>query len=191
MVNQVVLTIRHFLLLLAFGITAMALLLAPWIQSLLYHNDSPAAISLLQYCLPALIGYSLVQVYGTVLTATGHMDPLRIVLVALLLNTGLNLYLIPTHGALGACYAALISQTACGLACMLMARHKTGLSIQWQSLFTTILIGAMLFCFLYFGQSFISNTTGLISAGVVFVFGLAVMTRLVDLRKWKVLFINH
>jgi hypothetical protein len=74
---------------------------------------------------------------------------------------------------------------------MLMARRKTCLSIQWQSLFTTILIGAMLFCFLYFGQSFISNTTGLISAGVVFVLGMAVMTRLVDLRKWKVLFINH
>ncbi len=192
MVNQAVLTIRHFLLLLAFGITAMALLLAPWIQTLLYHNDSPAAITVLQYCLPALIGYSLVQVYGTVLTATGHIWTLcGIVLVALLLNTGLNLYWIPTHGALGACYAALISQTACGLACMLMARYKTGLSVQWQSLFTTILIGAMLFCFLYFGQSFISNTTGLISAGIVFVFGLAVMTRLVDLRKWKELFINH
>ncbi|HRG24281.1 MAG TPA: oligosaccharide flippase family protein [Chitinophagaceae bacterium] len=192
LVNEAVLFIRHFLLLLAFGVTALALLLAPWMQSLLYHNDSPAAITVLQYCLPALIGYSLVQVYGTVLTATGHIWTLSgIVLVALLLNTGLNIYWIPTHGALGACYAALISQTACGMACMLMARHKTGLFIQWQSLFTTILIGAMLFCFLYFGQSFISNRTVLISAGIVFVFGLAVMTRLVDLRKWKQLFINH
>jgi O-antigen/teichoic acid export membrane protein len=192
MVNQAVLTIRHFLLLLAFGVTAIALLLAPWLQSLLYHNDSPAAITVLQYCLPALIGYSLVQVYGTVLTATGHILTFcLLVFISLLLNLGLNLYWIPILGALGSCYAALISQTACGLACMLMARHKTGLSLHGRSLVTTILIGAMLFCFLYFGQSFIANTIGLISAGIVFVFGLAFITRLIDLRQWKQLFINH
>lgn len=192
MIHEAVLLIRHFLLLMALGITAIALLLAPWLQSVLYHNDSPAAITVLQYCLPALTGYSLVQVYGTVLTASGHIRTFcGIVFVSVLLNTGLNLIWIPSQGAPGSCYAALISQTACGITCMLMARYKTGLSIQWKSLFTTILIGAMLFCFLYFGQSFISNTTGLISAGIVFVLGLAIITRLIDLRKWKQLFINH
>jgi len=190
-VNEVVLFIRHFLLLLAFGITALVIVFAPWIQSVLYHDNSPSAIIILKYCLPVITGYSLVQVYGTVLTATGYIRLFcLIVFVSLLLNTALNLYWIPAYGALGACYAALISHSACGIACMLIARKKTGISLAPKSLLLTILIGVILFCFLYFGQSFLHTPFWTISAGVLLVSGLAILTGLIDLRDWKKLFIN-
>jgi len=191
-VNDAVLFIRHFLLLLALGITALALVFAPWIHTVLYHDDSPSAITVLQYCLPAITGDFLVQVYCTVLTATGYIWTFcLIVFISLLVNIGLNLYWIPTQGALGSCYAALISHTGCGIACMLLARNKTGISLAFLSLLKTILIGAMLFCFLYFGQSMITAPFWLISAGVVLVFGMAMLTGLIDLRNWKKLFITN
>ncbi len=192
LVHEAVLYSRHLLLLLAFGVSAFAILLAPWIQSLLYHDKSPAAIQVLQNCLPALIGYSLVQIYGTVLTATGHIRTFcMIVFVSLLLNIGLNLCWIPVFGALGSCYAALISQTACGIACFLLARHKSGISLQLPSLLVTILIGAMLFCFLYFGKSFIPHTPLLITAGALLVLIMAMVSRLADPGKWKQIFIKN
>lgn len=190
--NDAVLFIRHFLLLLSAGITVLALLFAPWIQSLLYHDRSPEAIRVLALCLPVLTGYSLVQVYGTVLTAMGYIRTFcLIVFLALLLNTALNLFWIPSLGAIGSCYAALISHTACGITCMLVARYKTGLSLAPRSLLSTILIGVILYSFLYFGLSIIPNIPVLISCGVILVIVLAFITRMFDLDKWKSVFTNQ
>lgn len=190
--NEAVLFIRHFLLLLSTGITVLVLLFSPWIQSLLYHDQSPEAVQIMMYCLPVLTGYSLVQVYGTVLTATGHIRTFCVIVACgLLLNTLLNLSWTPSMGALGSCYAALISHTACGITCMLVARNKTGISLDSRSLMLTIFIGAILFCFLYFGISMITNIPALITIAVVLVIVLAFITRLFDLKKWKSVFITQ
>ena len=190
--NEAVLFIRHFLLLLSTGITVLVLLFSSWIQSLLYHDQSPEAVQIMMYCLPVLTGYSLVQVYGTVLTATGHIQTFcMIVAGALLMNTLLNLLWIPSMGALGSCYAALISHSVCGITCMLVARKKTGISLEPRSLILTILIGAILFSFLYFGQSMITNLPLLISIAVILVIVLAFITGLFDPKKWKSVFITQ
>lgn len=190
--NEAVLFIRHLLLLLSAGITVVAILFAPWIQSLLYHDRSAESIRVLALCLPVLTGYSLVQVYGTVLTAMGYIRTFcMIVFLALLLNTVLNLYWIPSLGAIGSCYAALISHTLCGIASMLVARQKTGVSLALRSLLSTILIGGILYSFLYFGLSIIPNIPVLISCGVILVIALAFITRLFDLNNWKSVFTNQ
>lgn len=190
--NEAVLFIRHFLLLLSTGITVLVFFFSPWIQSLLYHDQSPEAARVIMFGLPVLTGYSLVQVYGTVLTATGHIRTFcMIVAGALLMNTVLNLLWIPSLGSLGSCYAALISHTTGGIVCMLMARKKTGIALSPRSLLQTFLIGTILFSFLYFGLSIIQNIPVLISCGVVLVIALAFITRLFDLNKWKSVFTNQ
>ena len=190
--NEAVLFIRHFLLLLSTGITVLVLLISPWIQSLLYQDQSPEAVQIMKYCLPVLTGYSLVQVYGTVLTATGHIRTFCFIVAgALLINTALNLLWIPSMGALGSCCAALISHTTCGITCMLVARKKTGITLDTRSLILTILIGAILFSFLYFGNSIIPNTPVLISFAVILVIALAFITGLFDSKKWKSVFITQ
>ena len=189
--NEAILFIRHFLLLLSTGITVVVLLFAPWIQALLYHEQSPESVKVLTFCLPVLTGYSLMQVYGTVLTATGHIRLFcRIVLFSLLLNITLNLFWIPAMGAIGSCYAALISHTACGIACMVVARQKTGIALFPRTLLSTILIGLILYSFLYFGMSIIPNIPVLISCGVILVITMAFITRLFNLSKWKSVFSN-
>lgn len=192
LVNEAVKTTRNFLLLLTVCAIAFILALTPQLQSVLYHDQNPFAIKVLQYCIPALLGYSLVQVYGTVLTATGHIRMLcLIVLAALLLNIILNLLWIPARGALGCCYAALVSQSACGIATAYLATRKAGLSVFLRSGLVPILIGAILFCFLYFGTSIISGIPLLIFCAAILVIGLVYFTRLATPAEWKKLFINN
>ncbi|MBI5370901.1 MAG: polysaccharide biosynthesis C-terminal domain-containing protein [Sphingobacteriales bacterium] len=191
-VNEAVLNSRHLLMLFAVTAAATAIVLAPWLQSLLYHNRDPYAIEVMQFCIPALIGYSLVQVYGTVLTAAGHIRSFCLIISgALVLNILLNLAWIPVYGALGCCYAALVSQAGCGLAVFLTARAKTGVHTDLRSLVIYSLAGVMLFCFLYFGDPVISNKPLLLTAGCLLVLVLAVATKLADAGKWKQLFLHN
>ncbi len=148
--SNVVLGARHFLILFSIAVGTIAVFLAPWIQKTLYHYDSIEAIEVMRWCLPALIGYSLVHVYGTVLTATGNIVPFcYITLNAVVINVVLNLMLIPSLGALGCCYAALISQFFCGVLSMFYAWKKSMASIHFRSIFAYIFTAALLSGFLY------------------------------------------
>lgn len=191
-VNEAVLNSRHLLMLFALTAAIIAIVLAPWLQTLLYHDRNPHAIQVMQYCIPALIGYSLVQVYGTVLTAAGHIRSFCfIVLGALVINILLNIVWIPVYGALGCCYAALVSQASAAMAVFALARSQTGVHTDFRSLLIYILTGAMLFCFLYFGDPVISNKPLLLAAGCLLVLVLAFVTKLTSANKWKQLFLNN
>ena len=72
-ISATILNCRHLLLMAIITIVCTSIFFASWIQRILYHHDDQYAVEVLQWCLPALIGYSLVQVYGTVLTATGRI----------------------------------------------------------------------------------------------------------------------
>src|SRR4029077_1738512 len=72
-IDSVVLQCRHFLLMLSAGIVTTSFFLGPWIQRVLYHHYDDYAVSVLQWCLPAIAGYSLLHIYGTALTATGRV----------------------------------------------------------------------------------------------------------------------
>ena len=72
-VSSVTLNIRHVLVVFSLGIACTGIFLAPWMQNILYHNNNSESIEVLKWCLPALIGYSFVHIYGTLLTATGHI----------------------------------------------------------------------------------------------------------------------
>ncbi len=122
------LTSRHFLMMFSITVACAAFFLAPWIEKILYHHDDSNAMQVMQWCLPALIGYSLVQIYGTFLIAIGQVVSFcYITFIAVLINTSLNLLLIPSLGARGSCFAALASQGFCGIAVMWYSWRKTKL----------------------------------------------------------------
>jgi O-antigen/teichoic acid export membrane protein len=149
-INSVVLRCRHFLLMVATGIIATAIFLGPWIQQVLYHHNDDYAVGVLRYCLAAMAGYSLVHIYGTALTATGRVIEFSyIVLISVLINCTLNLLLIPTLGAKGACLAALCSQLFCGISTMLYARQKIHTALNIRSLLIYIFTGLLLAGFYY------------------------------------------
>lgn len=158
LIKEVVLNSRHLLLLFSLFTAIAVFMLAPWLQQLLYHNQHPDAIRVLQYCLPALIGYSLVQLYGTVLTATGHIRAfVTLLLLALLLNILLNLFLIPAYGALGCTYAALISHSMAGIGSMWLVYRQTGTGPDTRSLLKYLAAAGTLCLFIYLGRRVITD----------------------------------
>lgn len=190
--NGVIINSRHILLLFSLLIISTTVFLAPWIQQILYHHYDKAGIEVLQLCLPALIGYSLVQVYGTVMTATGQVVPFcYITLLAVVLNIILNLLLIPGYGAKGCCIAALISQGCCGITAMLYVQRKSGINVHFRSLLMYIFIGVTLCAFYYLCRDMnISRWLLIMVAGLITVIA-AIIFKLVDIKKWRNLLANN
>jgi len=184
-ITEVALGVRHLLMLMAITISALCIFLAPWIQDLLYHHTDPGYISVLQWCLPSLLGYSLVQVYGTVLTATGRVQDFSyIMLCAVLINLALNIILIPLYGALGSCIAALASQGMAGITTMVYSNIKLSLRIHLRSWLIYIFIAISLSVFLYVSNELELNRwlTVFSTGSIALALGLA--TRIIDIKTW-------
>lgn len=185
-ISSVALRVRHILLLMSIGVVCITLFFTPWLQELLYHTRDEGYIEVMRWCLPALFGYSLVQVYGTILTATGRVRQFSFIMLAsVLANLVLNIFLIPTYGAVGSCIAALVSQLMAGVLTMTLVRSKISIQFDIRSWIVYIFIAAVLSLFLYLAISVNLNAwfTIILSALIVLLFGFA--TKLIDLSAWK------
>ena len=185
-ITNVVLNVRHVLIVFSITICCMVIFLAPWIQKILYHHNEAGYIEVLQWCLPALIGYSLTQIYGSVMTATGHIVAfIYITLASVVINIVINILLIPSLGAKGSCLAALISQLLCGTATIWYCRKKLNIPVDIRSGLLYIFIGALLCGVLYVSQSWQFNNWMVIIITGITTLILLWLTKLVDLRTWK------
>lgn len=183
-ITYVILTTRHVVIAFSVGVSALAIFMAPWIQSFLYSGNTNTT-TVIQYCIPALIGYSLVAIYGTVLTATGHIRHFcTITFIAVLINTVLNLLLIPSWGAKGCCIAALISQGFCGVATLLAAKNKLDITIDYRSLLIYTMMAALISGLFYYGNQSGFNIVLLIAAAVILTFLSLLFTKLLKPAEW-------
>jgi O-antigen/teichoic acid export membrane protein len=188
-IQVVILTTRHFLLLYAFFIVVTVFFLAPWLQQILYHNENKDSIKVLQWCMLPLIGYSLTQIYGTVMTATGNIISFAYLnLAAVIINVVLNIILIPLYGALGCCYAALASQLFCGIATMVFVNRRSGISYQLNLLALSI-ITALALGFFYYktNELAISKWVLLVGAGMLTLL-IAIFSNYASVKAWLLSF---
>lgn len=154
LVEETVLTARYGLLL--FGIfTALFLVLfAAPVQQLLYTVATPYTALVLQWCIPVLPAYMLLQVYGSVLTAMAQLKPFILLLcLAVGINVLLNAWLIPKWGAVGCCVAALVSQYTGAVSVYLFATNKNGLRHEGRQLMHLAAAMLLLGGFFYAGRS--------------------------------------
>jgi O-antigen/teichoic acid export membrane protein len=143
----------------AVTMAAIAIMLAPWLQKILYHRDDGYSIKILRWCLPVLIGYSFVQVYGTVMTATGNIVAFCYLnLAAVFINIILNLFLIPLYGAFGCCISALCSQAFLAVATIIFVNGKLKIAPDARSLGLYLLNGLLVGGVLYFLSKTSLNT---------------------------------
>jgi len=184
-IQTVILESRHLVLMFSITIVIVVLFLAPWIQRVLYHHNDMKAFAVLQWCMPALIGYSLVHIYGTVMTATGQiLQFCYITLAAIVINIVLNFFLIPSFGAKGSCIAALTSQWFCGITAMLYTKQKTGVNIHFRSLLIYIFTAAFLSISLYWGNNLQINKWLLITGAGMITLLLMIVTKLFSIKMW-------
>jgi O-antigen/teichoic acid export membrane protein len=189
-VDSVVLQCRHVLMMTAAGITAVALVFSGWIEQVLYDHPEDYASEVLCLCLPAITGYFLTHVYGTVLTATGRIRSFcYIVFAGFLLNIIMNLFLIPILGAKGSCLSALISQNAVGVFLLAYSRQKIETPLQVRSLLIYIFTGLGLFGFLSLGANTDFPEWILVMAAAISIVAIMIGTKMLDpgtlIRSWQ------
>jgi len=184
--DGVVLNARHLLVMVSLWVTALAIFISPAIIHLLYRQQGEDAIPVMQYCLPVLMAYSITQVYGTVLTASGRIREFCvIVLVSVVINIILNLWLIPEFGAKGSAIAALVSQGICGIACMVGAVHWEKLKMGWRSMGVYLFMAILLYIYFRLFANEVMDQLIFSMLAVPGMLALAFITRLVKLKELK------
>jgi O-antigen/teichoic acid export membrane protein len=178
-----VLQSRHLLMVFAASLVCVVFVLAPVLQQKLYNIYDERAVDVMRFCIMSFIGYSLIQVYGTLLTATGHIISFCILtLLAVITNIVLNLILIPRLGAMGCCIAAVVSQFSCGIALLVYAKEKLNMNLHYRSLLIYIFTGALVVTTLYAGKSVNINTWFLLSGAAVLVIITMFLSGLLNLK---------
>ena len=181
--KKVILQCRHLLLFFSLFIAGISIEMAPWLQHLLYNHDSNYGAEVMEYCLPAIIGYCIVWIYGTVMTATGHIIAFcRLVIIAVIINLGLNLLLIPGYGAKGCAIAGLVSQLFLGLATMIYSLRRLQIEIHYRSILVYLLcFGVLVFGYQLALHKHINEWVLLLSGGL-FLLAVIWITKLFTLH---------
>jgi len=183
--GKTILQTRHLQLMFAVTIAAIVIMLAPWLEKILYHREDGYSIQVLRWCLPALIGYSFVQVYGTVMTATGNIVAFCYLnLTAVFINIILNLFLIPSYGAFGCCISALCSQAFLAVATMVFVNGKLKIAADARSLGLYLLNGLLVCTTLYLLSKTSLNTPLTLLISMLVSFLIMWSTKMISLNSW-------
>lgn len=87
-----------------------------------YHEHYATYVPVFRVVIFGLIPIGITYIFGTLLTAGGHLRQLNLfAAMSLALNIGVNLLLIPRFGAVGSAWASLSAQTFMALAQFILA----------------------------------------------------------------------
>lgn len=110
------------MMLFSLGVAVTGMLFAQPLMDLLYHGQGADYVPVFRVVIFGLIPIGITYIFGTLLTAGGHLRQLNIfALVTLALNVVVNLLLIPRFGATGSAWASLTAQTFIAVAQLLLA----------------------------------------------------------------------
>lgn len=116
------------------------------IMEALYLEGDAYSGNILGYLILSFIAVCGSYLHGTLLTANGSLLRMNLVFaMGVVLNVGLNLWLIPRQGALGAALATCITQFAVWLAQIQLVQHIFQKNRQWSTIVRFLLFGGLLF----------------------------------------------
>jgi O-antigen/teichoic acid export membrane protein len=113
---------------------------------LIFGHSTPEEKVVMLACLQALLAAlalnGVFAIFSTLLTSTGHERYVsRLIVGSILLNTGLNLWLIPRWGAVGSAWATVASYAAMDIAYVIYIRYALSLKLPWGQMIRLGLIG--------------------------------------------------
>ena len=121
-VSQIVRVSFALLFPLSIMVASVSLFYSDLIMSLLYVNHIHQSADVFRVLMFSFVANTVLFVFGTLLTANGSLRiQNKLMFIALILNVGLNLLLIPHYKALGAAWAGIITQGFVALAEMILA----------------------------------------------------------------------
>jgi O-antigen/teichoic acid export membrane protein len=109
------------------------------IMGLLYIGQIHEAQKVFVFLIIGFIPISVTYIFGTLLTANGSLRALNIMaLTGMIINIGLNFFLIPQFMAVGSAYASVITQFVTALIQVLIAQRIFRFNVNWKFIFTLI-----------------------------------------------------
>lgn len=107
--------------------SCMAGELMPW----LYHDHAAPYVPVFGVVVYGIVPIGVTYVFGTLLTAGGHLRQLNLFAAAsLVVNVVVNVVLIPRHGACGSAWASLAAQSLMAVAQAMLAARLFGLPLR-------------------------------------------------------------
>ncbi len=137
---------RHLLIFSGITVATIAWMHAGFINNWLYHGRDPKTADMIRILLLCLVPMSIIHIFGTILTAIGHIHVfLKISGVFAVVNILANLILIPRYGAHGAAWVAVGTQTGFALAVYIVSASRTGIGITARDILFYSLFALALF----------------------------------------------
>jgi O-antigen/teichoic acid export membrane protein len=121
------------------------------IMKLLYWNHVEASARIFGILMACFIPICTTYIFGTLLTANGNLKSLNLMAsCGMVMNIGLNLYLIPHYQAVGAAAASLVTQLFTSLLQVFIAKKQFHFKINYKLLTKTAIfvLGVILINFL-------------------------------------------
>lgn len=131
------------------GVTVISILswyYAPDIINAIYTSATELNITTFKILMLSFWFVSLSYIYGTLITASGELRIFNLIfIVGIIVNWGLNLYLIPKSGPIGAAQATLLTQGLVFVGQYLLARSKFRIETSVEFVFKVLVFVAITF----------------------------------------------
>jgi O-antigen/teichoic acid export membrane protein len=114
-----------------------------------FSHSSPAEVARMSWCLKILflnvLVHAFTAIYSTLLTSTGHEKAVSgVVALSVLLNIGLNLWLMPRYGALAGAFDTLACVGFVSVGYMWLLARRTAVPVPWRVLARLLLAFGLL-----------------------------------------------
>jgi O-antigen/teichoic acid export membrane protein len=191
-VSQIVRVSLVLLFPLSIMVASVSLFYSSPLMNLLYVHHIQQSADVFSILMFSFIANTLLFVFGTLLTANGSVRlQNKLMFLALILNVGLNLLLIPHYKVIGAAWAGVITQGFVALAEMYLA-FKMILIRPGPRFIPALLLFALVIMVLSFGMRFLP-LNWMIQIGLIGVIGLFLffLFRFVDFKTLRLFFSDN
>ena len=140
----------------------------------LYTDSTPEQLLTMEKSLKILFGATFVHsffvIYGTLLSAANHERFVNIAItLGIIMNVGLNFYLIPTLGAQAAAISTIASYSLMSICYILYMQKRVDIAVPWSRLAKLILAAALLWgCFFLLGKTTLPWYVITVLAGILY-----------------------
>ena len=158
-------------------------------MQLLYSTNTVRSGTVFALLIWSFVGVCTTYIFGTLLTAGGDLRTLNwLAGIGAVVNICLNAILIPRYQAEGAAWASLVTQMATAVAQVILAvriyKLRMPIAVLGRALGYTLALAGMAWLLLWTGTTFVLSLA-IFGIGAL---GLAVVTRMLDLRAIRMLF---
>ncbi len=162
------------------------------IMEILYVQNTGYSAQVLGVLMICFIAISTTYIFGTLLTANGSLKLLnKLAISGMLLNFILNLILIPKYKAVGSAYASLITQFIIVIVQVIVSKSIFDFKLNTKFLASLVVYIVSLMLVILGVQWYLTEFTTQFIVFVVFAGVLALLMRIIDLKKVYQILINR